>query len=64
MSADSKNSAKKWSFHLWLMQRKPHPPAKFSKEHTKSTEFVSKISEPFVIFVVRISFVMCCVHEE
>ena len=25
MSADSKNSDKKWSFHLWLLQRDPAP---------------------------------------
>jgi hypothetical protein len=35
MSADSKNSDKKWSFHLWHMQREPHPQSKFSKESTK-----------------------------
>src|SRR6266498_136359 len=35
MSADSKNSDKKWSFHL--SQRKPHP-TKFSKEITKATK--------------------------
>ena len=32
MSVNSKNSDKEWSFHLCLMQRKPHSPAKFSKE--------------------------------
>src|SRR5262249_9033803 len=36
MPADSKNLDKKSSFHLWLMRRKPPPPAKFSKERTKS----------------------------
>jgi hypothetical protein len=35
MSADSKNSDKKWSFHL--SQRKPHP-TKFSKEVAKDTK--------------------------
>lgn len=30
MSANSKNSDKKWSYHLWLPE--PPPPAKFSKE--------------------------------
>ena len=30
MSVNSKNSDKKWSFHLWLPE--PPPPAKFSKE--------------------------------
>jgi hypothetical protein len=38
MSADSKNSDRRWSYHLWLMQRKTPPPAKFSKEHTKTTK--------------------------
>ena len=33
MSANSKNSDKKWSYHLWLPE--PPPPAKFSKEYTR-----------------------------
>jgi hypothetical protein len=38
MSADSKNSDKKWSFHLSLMQRKPHPQPNFRRRSTKATK--------------------------
>src|SRR5687768_17297087 len=31
MSADFENSDKKWSFHLSLMQRKPHPQPNFRR---------------------------------
>src|SRR4029453_5498826 len=36
MSADSKNSDKKWSYHLWLMQRKPHPQPNFLRRTRKT----------------------------
>ena len=41
MSADSKNSDRKWSFHLWLMQHEPHPQPNFRRRHeeTRSSEF-------------------------
>jgi len=38
MSADSKNSDKKWSFHLSLMQRKPHPQPNFRRRHEEYEE--------------------------
>ena len=31
---------------------------------TKSTKFKVKLSEPFVIFVVSMSFVNCCIRDE
>jgi hypothetical protein len=30
----------------------------------KSTKFKVKLSEPFVSFVVRMSFVNCCIRDE
>src|SRR6266540_5762457 len=38
MSVNSKTSDNKWSYHLWLMQREPQPPTKFSKEEIKMKE--------------------------
>src|SRR5256884_2003366 len=49
MSADSKNSDKKWSFHLSLMQRKPHPSQIFEGGGYEDYEVYNEtISEPFV----------------
>ena len=60
MSADSKNSDKKWSFHLWLMQRKPHPQPDFQggTMFTKQEKVMLK-SGRFANPVVRISCPSC-----
>jgi transposase len=51
MSADSNNSDKKWSFHLSLMQRKPHPQPNF-RRRTRREKTVPDFV-PFVCFVVK-----------
>src|SRR5207249_7791610 len=55
MSADSKNSDKKWSFHLSLMQRKPHPQPNFRRRsRTKFETRKYRSLVRFVTFVVKI----------
>src|SRR6266571_2099258 len=46
MSADSENSDKKWSFHLWLMQRKPTPSQIFKGGREEHEVYKQKYSNP------------------
>ena len=51
MSADSMNSDKKWSFHLWLMQRSPTPSQIFEGGGHEAHEVENVICQSLVIFV-------------
>jgi len=58
MSADSKNSDKKWSFHLSLMQRKPHPSQIFEGGHEGFGDCFIINFVIFVAFVVKSAFLI------